>query len=100
MKKVIRRDFPKYKRIQVGGTITKVDSSIKELIEENKILGITYRRKYKYTNKTFYLNKYRIVYTDDYFSQVNRHQIFVAVDQNNQKVYWNYTSLPDKRSYD
>lgn len=75
-KKLIKQAFPKYKRIQVGATLTEV------LIERSD----SYTKKIPLVKFTVVCNSYGLFTT-------NRHQINVAVDQLTNRVYWNFERL-------
>ncbi|KAF6565281.1 hypothetical protein G9G63_08965 [Paenibacillus sp. EKM202P] len=74
-KKLIKQAFPKYKRIQVGATLTEV------LIDR----GASYT-KIPLVKFTVVCNSYGLFTT-------NNHQINVAVDQLTNRVYWNFERI-------
>ncbi|MGG1652238.1 hypothetical protein ABHN03_03820 [Paenibacillus sp. NRS-1775] len=74
-KQLIKQSFPKYKRIQVGATLTEV------LVER----GSGYLK--------LPLTKFKTVYTSWSCFTTDRHQVYVAIDQLTNKMYWNFEQL-------
>jgi hypothetical protein len=96
MKQIMKRDFPGYKRIQVAATLNKIEILQKTVISEKRIFGILFNRKFEYEKKTIFLEEFTIAYNCHYIIKRNRNQMFVAIDESNKTVYWNYMSLPDE----
>jgi hypothetical protein len=97
MKTIMKRDFPNYKRIQIGATLTEIEVVQKKLITRYKVFGIKVKSVYSYNKKIIPLVEFTIVFSLlSGICQRNRNQIYVAVDESNKTVYWNYASLPDK----
>lgn len=74
-KQLIKQSFPKYKRIQAGATLTEV------IIERGS------------GHEKISLNKFSIVQISDGYITKEKYQIYVAIDQSRNIMYWNFKQL-------
>lgn len=95
MKEAMRRDFPRYKRIQVAATVNEVDVVQRKVTSEMRVFGVILHREFDYEKKTIPLKEFTVAYRRLYISKLDRKQMYVAVDEPNKTVYWNYVSLED-----
>jgi hypothetical protein len=70
--KQINQAFPKYKKVQVGATIKNVE------IKDGEVI------------KTIPMVNFKKVYNSRYGIIEDLHQLYVAVDQLKNTVYWNF----------
>ena len=98
MKETMKTDFPRYKIIQLGATIKEVSTINREVISEKKWFGITIKREYKYNRVVIPFDEFYITYFNrcSGLLQTDRRQMYIAIDEPNKTVYWNYEVLPNK----
>lgn len=89
-KKQIKQAFPGYKKIQVAATIKEI--TVDRVIRVGRQIGFQLFEDKKITQETLPLIKFkqvcihnRLIYQDQEI-----HQIYVAIDQQKKRVYWNF----------
>jgi hypothetical protein len=86
-KKLIKQSYPKYKRIQAGATLKEIIVRRKRKV--GRCIGINTYYHYEHYEERIPMVKLTEVYFNWYLRS-NEHIIYVAIDQQNKTVYWNF----------
>lgn len=87
-KQLIKQAFPKYKKIQVGATIKEVEIYRKKNI--GRFVGTQLFNSSEAVKEIIPMEKFTKVYNQILLSKTDLHQLYVAVDQRTNTVYWNF----------
>ena len=87
-KTLIKQAFPKYKKVQVGATIKEVILYKRKRV--GRCIGTQIFDSFREEKEVISMKEFVKVYNE------NHHQLYVAVDQRTNTVYWNYEKLPSK----
>jgi hypothetical protein len=92
MKKEIKQAFPKYRRIQAGATIKLI--LVKRKRKVHAPFGLNaYSYTEKYEEKLLMVVFKKVCRSNCGLYDSDVHQVYVAVDQQNKTVYWNYERI-------
>jgi hypothetical protein len=90
-KYLMKQAFPKYKRIQAGATLKEISIQSKRRV--GRSIGVQTYYHYEYYEERIPMVKFTDVYLKFYSVKHDIHSIYVAVDQHNKTVYWNYEMI-------
>ncbi|MNW52680.1 hypothetical protein D3C74_302070 [compost metagenome] len=89
--KQIKQSFSKYKRIQVGATIKEVLVQRKKRV--GRCIGFQMFSDCIIAEEKLTMIPFKRVYNVFYGIRMDVHQLYVAVDQRTNTVYWNFERL-------